>query len=388
MASYRDRLEEGTAAYRSTIKLAPAIGDWTTLKPIRLPSKKVKTGFYGFDRLSQDDLKLAQTVHYNFGEQLVASIRKNLSTGSDFFSITVEQSTYSEFLQKVYQPTAYCKMSIPNLTDNVLFCIDMPIANTIINLALGGEDLAPITRKLTEIEEDVLVKALSADLPNYVKAFEGVLDHPILRLMSSPELSIESAINPSGTFVFFVLEISIGDNPPASIWIGYPTSVLKTLMDKVQVRLSQRPINLSKLPSALLDTIAIPLVVDVGATALATQDLHTLEAGDIVSLDSTLKDFSVVSVGDNIVLLGQPGVRNGKLAVRLLGSTAGAKDLPTEEAPVAKEESEEKPEGFPLEKGPKEEYPTENEPLLEEEEEEEDEDLEEEEPLTDEDFKI
>jgi len=370
MADRRERLEGSGGTFKSTLKLAPAIGDWTTLKPVRVSSRKVKSGLYGFDRLSQEELKLTQTIHYNFAQAFLCSTKKNLSLGGDLFTISVEQSTYSDFLKRVYQPTAYCKIYIPNLLDEILVCIDMPIANTIINHALGGSDLSPITRKLTEIEEEVLTKAISAELGSFSASFEKIFETPKFKVVSTPEITLEGTINPASTFVFVSVEMSIGDNPPATIWFAYTATSLKTLLEKVQMRITQRPVNFGKLPPALLDDITIPLIVDLGETLVATQDLHSLEKGDVVALDASLEDLVPVLIGGFVRVMGQPGTKTGKLAARIFGSkiskTKAVGEMPRSGENISEEISPQK--NLPLENEEEQEYSDEEEEgLLEDE---------------------
>jgi flagellar motor switch protein FliM len=355
-----EKRESSTVAYTSVIKLTPAIGDWTTLKPVRAQSKKVKTGLYGFDRLSQEDLKLAHTIHYNFGQALTASLKKNLSVGGELFTVAAEQSTYSNFINKVYQPTVQSKISIPNLAEEVVVCLDMPVANTIINHSLGGSDIAPITRKLTDIEEGVFIKAFSEILQNYANAFEKIFEAPTLEVVNSPDLSMEDTISPTSTFVFFSIEFSVGDNPPGTMWLGYPSSLLKTLVENVEKRQAQRPVNFAKLPPSALDGISVPLIIELGETAVATQDLQSLESGDVISLDTALGGFVPVYLGGYVKILGRAGTKGGRLAVRTFkGGEAKLPKAPAE-MPMTEEESPAE-DNLSLENKSEEGYPIEEE---------------------------
>ncbi len=373
MPERRDKVEGGTSSYKSTIKLSPAIGDWTTLKVVRAPSKKVKTGLYGFDSLSQEELKKAHLVHYNFAAAMTSSLKRDLMTGGELFSVSVEQSTYSDFLKRIYQPTVYSKISVPGLPGDVIVCIDMPLANTIINHALGGGDLSPITRKLTDIEEEVLMKVMGGILDNYVTSFEKIFERPALSITSSPEITVEQTISPTATFVFFSIEISVGDNPPSVIWIGYTSLQIKTLLDRMEKRRGQRPLSLSKLPQTLLEGISIPVIADLGSTEVLTGELHSIEPGDVVSLSTALGDFIPVSLGGKVRILGRPGERGGKISVRAFATkpAMGTKELPVE-IPEHTNDKEKYPvkvegnENLSLENPEQQEYPVEEEGLGEE----------------------
>lgn len=359
MADRRDIRDPGGASFRRQIKLTPAIGDWTMLKPVQPSAKKVKMGLYGFDRLSQEELKLGHTIHYNFGQSLVKSLKANLSFSSELFSVAVEQTTYSDFLKRVYQPTVYGKVAIANLQPSVIICIDMPLANTIINHALGGKDLAPMTRKLTDIEENVLSKVLSKELEGYTTSFERIFELPEFKVSNSPELMIENSIGPMSTFISFAIEISCGDNPPGMIWLGYTSDVLRMMLERVDKRKREKPISLSKLPPALLQGINIPIIADLGETAVSTRDLKELNIGDIVSLDVALGGFTPVYLGDLVNIFGRPGTKSGRLSVRIFTKqpAKASSEMPfahAEEAPVIDD-------NLALEKPAKEEYPLEKE---------------------------
>ena len=52
--------------HKKVIKMPPALGDWTTYRPVKPISKKVRAGLYGFDRLSSENLDQAIKIHYQF----------------------------------------------------------------------------------------------------------------------------------------------------------------------------------------------------------------------------------------------------------------------------------------------------------------------------------
>jgi len=74
--------KEGTAtSSRKLIKLTPAIGDWTTLKPSRIPERRVKMGMFGFDRIGEGELRSALLIHYNFANSFLRAIKSSLGIG-------------------------------------------------------------------------------------------------------------------------------------------------------------------------------------------------------------------------------------------------------------------------------------------------------------------
>ncbi len=389
------------AAQKKTIKLAPVIGDWTTYKPPKVLAKKIKCGLYGFDRLSKEELNLALIIHYSFIEKLFKKLKIDLKMSVELFSVQVEQTTYLNFLRTLTNPIAQSKITISNSHDPIALILDLPIANSIINHSLGSEDIESLNRGLTEAEINVLTTTLNEYLTGYAAAFEHVVQKPILSFISSPDVSIDSAINTSSTFVTFTVEVSLADNPPAKISLGYLGNSLKYILARFKQKQREKPLDFSKLSSSLLSKIVIPATATLGQTSLTTSDINQLEVGDVVSLGTTINSAIELQIGDILKALCQPGKKDKKSAVKIaaiseeehveiappslmeVSPPAAEAELPVEEEQVietpqpeieeefAEEEEEEETEEFDLDE---EDLTDEDIFLDEEEEDEEDED--------------
>ncbi len=346
------------AAQKRTIKLAPAIGDWTTYRPPKVLVKKVKTGLYGFDRLSKDELNLFLLIHYRFIEQLLKRFKIDLKIAVELFSVNVEQTTYLNFLRTLTGPVVQAKFIIPGLHDAISIFFDLPLANSIINHALGSNDLEPLNRGLTDSENTVFATTLTEYLPNFVAAFGNVIQSPSFSMVGSPDVTIDSSINTSATFVSFNAEAALADNPPGRILMGYLGSTLKTLLIKYKQIEKQKSLDFSRLAPALLSQIAVPAQITLGQTKLTTTEIKELEVGDVVSLGTTINSAVPLKLGNILKLLCQPGIKDKKSAVRI---AAVSKEERFEVAPpplAAEEKIEEKPEVKAEEKpeAPEEEF--------------------------------
>ena len=169
------------------------------------------------------------------------------------------------------------------------------------------------------------------------------------------------------------------------------------MIEKLNAKKNALPLNLSRLSSSLLNKLKIPIFTSLGETVLSTAELRNLEKGDAIKLDANINSPVLVRISDLVNLLGQPGSRKNKLAVKVVGieeeqelelappeikeAQGHEEAAPEEEITVEKEPEEKAPEEL-VEKAAAVE---EEEELAEELEEEELEDLEDEESL-DEDF--
>ncbi|KPJ69258.1 hypothetical protein AMJ44_04275 [candidate division WOR-1 bacterium DG_54_3] len=305
------------AAQKITVKLAPAIGDWTTYKPPKVLVKKVKTGLYGFDRLSKEELNQVLLIHYRFIEQFLKRLKIDLKMAVELFSVNVEQTTYLNFLRTLTGAVAQGKIIIPDLHDPISLFFDLSLANSIINYALGSHDLEPMNRGLTDSENTIFTTSITEYLPRYVAAFENVVQNPSFSMVSSPDVTLDSSINTSATFVSFSAEVALADNPPGRILMGYLGNTLKNLLGKYKGKERERPLDFSRLTPALLSQIAIPAQIALGQTSLTTGEIKELEVGDVVSLNTPINSAIPLTLGNILKLLCQPGIKDKKAAARV-----------------------------------------------------------------------
>jgi flagellar motor switch/type III secretory pathway protein FliN len=130
---------------------------------------------------------------------------------------------------------------------------------------------------------------------------------------------MDPTVNPSSTYVSFSAEAALAENPPGKIMLAYPGSALKALLTKYRQKDAAKPLDFSRLPAMLLAKILAPLSATLGETQLSTDEIHQLETGDVVSLDTSIASPVPLEIGNILKLLGQPGTRNRKAAIRIIG---------------------------------------------------------------------
>lgn len=313
----RSTTKSEISGQKRTIKLPPAIGDWTNYRPPQVLVKKIKTGLYGFDRLSREELDLALTIHYRFIQALLKHLSLDLSIGAELFSCQVEQTTYLNFARGINGQILQGKLVIPQIPETPQVFLDLLIVDSLINHAVGSRDLEPNDRSLTEAEKAALTLALNEYLPHYAAAFEQVFPAPLFSIVSLPDLTYDSAINQSATFVSFTADIAFNNLAPGRIIFGYTGVSLKKLIESFTVKDREKPLDFSRLGNALLNRLQVPVQATLGRTRLMTSDLNSLEAGDVVALDAPINTAIGVAVGDLFKILGEPGIRARKKAVRI-----------------------------------------------------------------------
>ena len=304
---------------KRVIKLPPAVGDWTTYRPAPVLVKKIKSGLYGFDRLSREALNQVLLIHYRFTQELLKRLKIDLGLGVEFFSCQAEQTTYLNFLRTVSGAVVQGKLAVAGIHEGIQVFFDLNLANSIINHALGSRDLETLSRGLTEAESNVFSTALAEYLPKYTEAFANIFPLPAFSLVSSPDLTLDPSINPSSTFVTFSAEAALNENPAGKIIFGYPGNALKTLLKVFEEKAKNKPLNFNRLSAAVLSKILISASAVLGRTSLQTSELKLLEVGDVVSLDTPVNSPVNLLIRNLLKLPTQPGAINRKKAVRVAG---------------------------------------------------------------------
>src|SRR3989338_135066 len=313
-----ERLKPEIASQKRGIKLPPAIGDWTTYRPPQILVKKVKSVLYGFDRLSKDELNDALLVHYKFISGLLRRLKIDLGLAVEFLSCQVEQTTYLNFLRTLSGAQAQGKLSITGLHETIQVFFDLNIANSIINHALGSHDLEQLNRALTDAETAAFTTALAEYLPLFADAFNAIFPDPSFSFVGSPDATLDPSVTPTSTFVAFAADAAINDIP-GRIVFGYPGNSLKNLLKAYNEKKKIRPLNFGRLPAAVLNKLLIPAAACLGRTSLLNSELHRLEVGDVVSLDTSINAPAKLELSGDLSFNVQPGLRGKKKAVRLTG---------------------------------------------------------------------
>jgi len=300
-----------------SLKLSPALGDWTTYRPPRQLLKKIKVGLYGFDRLSEEELKEMHLLHYRFGEAYLSALKVNLHLGGELYSVESCQNSYANFIKSFSGPIFQGKIQLPALHEEIFISFDLPLANTLINAALGGHETKFIERGLTEAENLILETAITEYLSSFSNVFQGVLGQIKFEVVGSPDLTPHPSLNPSGTFVYFSLELTLAESQ-GNIIIGYPALLIKSLYKKFKAQAKPTVLNLKLLPREILSKLTIPAGVILGKTELTAGEIKNLEIGDVVMLDNSIQNALTLLLSD-IPLSVQPGTFEEHTAVRILG---------------------------------------------------------------------
>jgi hypothetical protein len=134
--------------------------------------------------------------------------------------------------------------------------------------------------------------------------------------------------------------------------LGYTGPLIKNLLKLLQDQTKPQPLSFKKLNMEMLSKILLPVAVSLGQTELKTSEIKKLEIGDVVSLDNSIRSAITINLADKVVILGQPGIANGRAVARVVGVE---KEKEVQVAPpiYVEEKKEEKKGEAPKEAAPK-----------------------------------
>lgn len=287
--------------------------------------KKVKT--YDFkrpDKFSKDQIRTLYMLHENFARLLNTYLSTNLRTMVSVEVASVEQLTYQEFVQAMANPSVIGVLAVPPLKGNIIMEIDSSIAFSIIDRVFGGQgDTISKPTILTEIEESVMRKTLAKAMDNLREAWENVIHfEPKLELIeNNPQFT--QIVPPSDMVVIINIMINIG-SVEGRMNICIPYLVLEPVMSKLttsfwvaaSVSKENHPEQVEILERKIQKT-KVPFVVEMGSINISIREFLTLGFGDVLQLDTRVKDELRCIIGSKPKFYCRPGTFGKRAAVQI-----------------------------------------------------------------------
>ena len=198
--------------------------------PAAKPKKKVTPfDFRQSDRISKDLIRHLHMIHELFARNFSSSLSAYLRAFVEVNLVSVEQMSYSEFLQFIPEITSYNSISLKPLDGNIILEINPNLIFPMIDILLGGPGLPPMVKRgITEIENSLIEGIIQQALRDLREAWKPIieLDFQVEVSESKPQLLQVIAI--SETVVAIGFEMKFGDNR-GMMNVAIPTILLKMI---------------------------------------------------------------------------------------------------------------------------------------------------------------
>ena len=243
------------------------------------------------DRIPKSQVRAIHLLHDVFARNLVSSLSAYLRSYLTVNLVSVEQLSYSEFLEGLPSPTCLVSMGLKPYDGNGVLELNPSLAFPIIEMLLGGsgKQSASIQRDITEIEQKLLDGLFRIILHDLREAWKGVteVDFTIESMETEPQLL--HVLAPNEAVVAIGVEVRIADTV-GMMNIAVPSIVIKMMRQKFDQQWSMRKTQASEAEQArlleMLQTASLTVEARLSGLELSVRDLLALDEGHLLSFDS------------------------------------------------------------------------------------------------------
>jgi flagellar motor switch protein FliM len=242
------------------------------------------------DRIAKSQLRAIHQLHDNFVRNLVSSLSAYLRSYLIVNLVSVEQLSYSEFLECLPSPTCIASLGLKPYDGNAVLELNSSLIFPILEILLGGDGKLQFSgqREVTEIEQvllDGLFRLILRDLKE-AWTFVTNIDFTIENIETEPQFL--QILAPTEAVVAVAIEIRIGDSV-GMMNIAMPSIIIKMMRQKFDqqwsLRKSASTENEQLRVLNLLQTATLPSEVLLTGPEVLLKDLMNLEEGDVMSFE-------------------------------------------------------------------------------------------------------
>lgn len=242
------------------------------------------------DRIAKSQLHAIHQLHDNFVRNLVSSLSAYLRSYLIINLVSVEQLSYSEFLECLPSPTCLASLGLKPYDGNAVLELNSSLIFPILEILLGGDGKLQFSakREITEIEQVLLDGLLRLILRDLREAWTLVtpIDFTIENIETEPQFL--QILAPTEAVVAVAIEIRIGDSI-GMMNIAMPSIIIKMMRQKFDQQWTLRKSASTDEEQArvldLLQTSQLATEVILSGPQLLLRDLMNLEEGDILSFE-------------------------------------------------------------------------------------------------------
>jgi flagellar motor switch protein FliM len=276
----------------------------------------VRFDFRRPDRIPKSQVRAIHLLHDTFVRNLVSSLSAYLRSYLTVNLVSVEQLSYSEFLDGLPSPTCMVSLGLSPYDGNAVLELNPSLVFPILEMLLGGtgKTSSTIQREITEIEQKLLDGLFRIILHDLREAWKGVtaVDFTIESMETEPQLL--HLLAPNEAVVAVGVEVRIGETV-GMMNIAMPSIVIKMMRQKFDQQWSVRKTHASIAEQlrvlAVLREGALTLEARMEGPTLAVRDLLALTEGNLLTFDFPVERSVDLLVNDTHRFTAQV-VRSGR----------------------------------------------------------------------------
>lgn len=292
-----------------------------------LATKNAQVRPYDFkrpERVSKEQMRSLESLHETFSRNFGASLSGYLRTIVEVNIISIEQMTYSEFLQLLPNPTCMNLLSCMPLEGNLILEINPLIIYPVIDRLLGGGNEAAFVpdRALTHIETVLVNRIIDRALGALHEAWLPVREIKFATAHTESNPAMVQIVPPNEVVVVIGFEIGMGGRsgmmsfcipfnviePIMSEFTGHNWSVYSRSSDNEQAR---------KHMADRIAGSAVNMTAYLAETIITLNELMSLKPGDVLKTEKSASGEMLLVINGQAKFRAKPGVYRGHKAAEL-----------------------------------------------------------------------
>ncbi len=277
------------------------------------------------DKFSKDHLRALQDIHKEFSRQFSLVLAAYLRMPIEISIISVDQLTYDEFTSSMPSPLTIGIVEFEPLTGQILTGLSHEVITSIVDRMLGGigtgED---IPRELTDIEESLARKVLERFIHALEDAWKNIIPAHGEIIDIENNYSFIQVCTPGEIVALVTFEVQISNKQAGLLSLCFPYPVLESVLGQLSSQHIFQAKGLESTPEDkehILDQLKVADVkvnVEFGETNISLKDFLDLKEGDVLKLDTKIKDNLSVCVDNKKKFWARPGTYHKHLAVKIV----------------------------------------------------------------------
>ncbi len=276
------------------------------------------------NKFTKDQLRTLFMINENLSRILANFLSGYLRSRVNINIVSVEQSTYEEFLLSMVSPVLITIFQMPPLTGSAVMEFNSNFFTPVIDLLLGGNGRRSTDhRELTEIELRVMKNLNQKILENMAIAWLDVFHfEPLIGSMeTNPQFN--QIISPNETVAIITFTTEVAENQ-SIIYLCFPWETLKEAIPNLTAQnwfATQKYQDESNTKDILnnLSKVSLNISACCGQTDLTVREFLQLEEGDVILLNNIVGDDMELLVEGSPQYKIQPGIIGNKLATLVTG---------------------------------------------------------------------
>jgi flagellar motor switch protein FliM len=273
-------------------------------------------------QLTGEQIRAITVLHEGFARNLSQSLGAYLRTAFEAVLISVEQFTYSEFLEHVPEVTYMTSFHVRQMSAVAAMQLDHAVVFPIVDVLLGGTGhCEPLTREVSEIEEQIMDgvarimchQLFTAWTPLGVEiGYEG----------RQPSSQMKRFLAPPEKVLCLTFEVKLADTKGLLRMI-FPVSISNAILRKLAndlsyVRAKVNSHSDTRLAEKML-SCRFPVALTLPAIKLPVEEVLNLVAGQVCNFGVLVRMPATLSVAGRNAFEANP-VRHAKQRAAQIGN--------------------------------------------------------------------